>query len=244
MAKLRKPSQHSIDLYNKLVQQQNEVRKKLRAMHIKAEETLGAGRLPALVMPKSARKIKKSQFQGLTPEQLRARLKAYWKKYKEMKLLFAKGINSYLKNTVFKGYKELWQGKDGINELPKGRFGRYTKEQIENSQLGSFMELYNQLFTRGVDFFMALLYTGKVLEFKVIYDELNGKGRGFTYVEQQADMLKVYNSPKARTELVEKARLLTGYYEHSESVKRKAKAQENKFSEEDLSRIKKRHENN
>lgn len=214
---MRRPSQRSIDLYNQLVAQQNKVRKQLRKLHKKAEETLGAGRLPALVIPKSARKIRMHDFQGLTPEQLHARLRAYWKAYQEKKALFGKGLKSYLARTVMQGYLELWQGKDGIGEEPEGSFGRYSKEQIENSDKGEFMQLYNQLFTRGPEFFLALLYTGRVVAFKEIYDEIRGLGRGYRYVEQQADMLSIYASPKARTKLMEEAEKITGY-KHSKAV--------------------------
>lgn len=228
---LRRPSKHSIDLYNQLVENQNKVRKQLRKIHKHAEETLGAGRLPALVIPKSAHKIRSNHFSGLTPEELRRRLKAYWGKYQDLKRLFANGMDSYLKETVFNGYKELWSGENGIGELPEGKFGRYSKEQIAfaDEKTASVMKLYNQLFTRGVDFFMALLYTNKILDFKVIYDELhNIGGRGYSYIEQQSDFLKVYNSPKARAELVERAKEVMGEYRHSERAKKRAKQHKDK----------------
>lgn len=239
---IRRPSKHSIDLYNQLVEQQNKVRRQLLKMHKKAEETLGAGRLPALVIPKSAHKVRPDNFirrEGMSIEKLREKLREYWARYAQMKKLFGKGIDSYLKETVFRGYKELWTGENGIGEDPEGAFGRYSKEQIQNadSRTASVMQLYNQLFTRGVDFFMALLYTNKVLDFKVIYDELHHiGGREYTYIDQQADLLKVYNSPKARLDLIRQAQEVTGDYKHSERVKKRARQRkakdEAKLSEE------------
>ena len=75
---LRKPSQRSINLYNRLIEQQNKVRKTLIHVHKKAEETIGAGRLPALIIPKSAHKIRNNQFSISGP--YRRRIKTQIKK--------------------------------------------------------------------------------------------------------------------------------------------------------------------
>ena len=225
---VRKPSQRTIDIYNELVSKQNKVRRALRKMHLHAEEVTPVGRLPALVIPKSAKKINKNTFADMGSYAL----KKWWAKYKVAKTLFSEGIKSYLKETVFKGYKELWSGVNGIGEEPKGKFGRYSQEQILYSDNSRAMEVYNALFTHGVDFFMALLYTGKVTEFKYIYDDLMGKVEKNSYLEQQVDKIRRYFSPKARAQLMIQAKEVTGDYKHSESAKRKAKKLE-KEDEED-----------
>ena len=226
MPKLRKPSQHSIDLYNQLVDIQNQIRKKLKRMHKNAEEVSGAGRLPALVIPKSAHKIRRSHFEGLSPAELRARLKMYWARYKTAKELFSGGLNSYLAKTVMKGYKELWLNGSGsfggIGEKPEGYFGRFSKEQIENSDMGRAMEVYNLLFTHGTAFFMALLYTDKIIDFKWIYDDLTGKVEANTYLNQQIDNVVRYLSPKNRADLMKQAQYVTGEYKHSKRAKERA----------------------
>ena len=223
MAKLRKPSQRTIDLYNQLVEQQNKVRKTLRRIHKQAEEALGAGRLPALVIPKSSHKIRDSNFDKLSKDELSRRLKMFWQRYREAKKLFSKGLKSYLAETVYKGYKELWQDSNsGIGEKPEGAFGRYSKEQIQNSPYGRAMEVYNILFTSGPELFLALLYTGRVIQFKYIYLELQGVGnKEYSWLEQQVDELRGINSPKVRARIIKEAEGLIGKYTHSESVERK-----------------------
>ena len=164
MAKLRRPSQRTIDIYNQLVAKQNQVRKTLIKMHKQAEETLTAGRLPALVIPKRARKYRNMFSAGLSKTELKRRLKAFWDKYRTAKELFSGGVSSYLKQMVFKGYKDLWI--EQLGEAPEGKFGRYTPDQIRLSRMGRAMEVYNMLFTHGSDLFLSLLYTDRVTEFK------------------------------------------------------------------------------
>ena len=227
MAKLRRPSKHTIDLYNQLVNQQNKVRKQLRKIHKKAEEALGVGRLPALVIPKTAHKIKHSDSIS--------NLRLFWSRYRQMKQLFSSGLKSYLAETVYKGYKELWQDEQfGIGEKPEGAFGRYSKEQIENSPNGRIMEVYNILFTTGAEFFLALLYTGRVIAFKYIYLEMNGVGnKEYSWIEQQADLLTNIRSPKVREKIMEEAKAYIGEYNHSKSVNSKIWRREQKDKDED-----------
>lgn len=221
---LRRPSQRSIDLYNALVDKQNQVRKQLRKIHKHAEESIGAGRLPALVIPKTAHKIKKSYFVGLSPEKLRARLQAYWKTVRERKAIFASGLDSYLKHYVMKGYQELYTDNAyGIGYKPNGYFGRYSKEQMEADEDNApKMRAYNALFTRGADFFMALLYTGHVVEFKWIYLEFkNGTSKEINFLDEQTEEANRLSSPKNRAKLYEKAEEITGY-KHPNNLKRRA----------------------
>ena len=82
---MRVPSERTINLYNRLVANQNKVRKTLIRLHKNAEETSGAGRLPALVIPKSARRIKNNYFQVLSKDELKRRLKAFYNKLRQAK---------------------------------------------------------------------------------------------------------------------------------------------------------------
>lgn len=231
---LKIPSQRSIDLYNQLVEQQNKVRKHLRKIHKNAEEALGAGRLPALVIPKSAHKVKKSHFQGLSPEKLRARLKAFWQAYGLKKELFKSGTNSYLNKIVVKGYRELWEGEYGINEKPEHNYfgGMYSKEQIENADedRAKAMRAYNGMFTRGADYFIALLYTNNVVEFKFIYQELyqGMNNKEYSFMDQQIDINNRFSGPKQRAKLMEDAEAVIGDYKHKNKDKKKAKYYEEK----------------
>lgn len=231
MAKLKKPSSRSIAIYNELVAKQNEVRNTLKRIHKHAEETLTAGRLPALVIPKRARKLRQNYFSGLSKAELRARLKKWWAQYRRMKEMFAGGINTYLKTTVFRGYKDLWT--DQIGQDPNGYFGRYSEEQIKKSDMGHAMEVYNMLFTHGSDFFMALLYTGKVTEFKYIYDDLVGKVEKNYYLDDQIDKIKRYLNPANRKILFSQADKVTGNYRHSQKAINKAKKLEKKAEEDE-----------
>ena len=233
MANYRRPSQRSIDIYNQLVETQNKVRKTLIKMHKQAEETLFVGRLPALVIPKRARKLRNIYSEGLSKAELKKRLERFWKKYREIKELFSGGVSSYLKSMVFKGYRDLWREQIGID--PEGKFGRYSEDQITNSDLGRAMEVYNMLFTHGSDLFLALLYTQRVTEFKYIYDDLVGKVEKNYYLEDQVSKISDFiRSPKAREQLYLEAEKITGY-NHSKAIVNKVK----KAEEEDAEDIRK-----
>lgn len=207
---MRVPSIKTIDLYNRLVANQNKVRKTLIRVHKNAEETSGAGRLPALVIPKSARRIKNNYFQGLSKDELKRRLKLFYAKYKESKRLFGQGLKSYLARIVKDGYLDLW--KDQIDFVgggrPEGAFGRYSKEQIENSYMGEYMEVYNLLNSLSSEVFLALLYSGRIIQFKYIYqDIISGTGeKENSWLQQQKEILEIYRSPKARKELMDSVR--------------------------------------
>lgn len=228
----RIPSQKSIDLYNQLVAKQNKVRSQLRKIHKNAEEALGAGRLPAIVIPKSAHKIKRSYFEGLSPKELQRRLNIFRAKVRQAKELFAKGLQSYLGKTVKDGYLELWrdQIKDFSGEDPVGFVGRdgiarmYSKEQIEKSPYGDFMKTYNRLFRLSPEGFLALLYTGKMISFKYIYEEMKSTraGSGYSWLDQQNDILNTASvdmgmSPKEFLHMLSSSKAIKKAYETATS---------------------------
>lgn len=202
---LKIPSQRSIDLYNQLVAQQNKVRKQLIRIHKNAEEASGAGRLPALVIPKNAHKTTRDRFYGLSKSELQKRLKAFYQRYNEAKRLFGQGLRSYIARTVKQGYMELW--RDQIlfigGEAPQGQFNMFTKEQIENSFVGEFMETYNKLNRLSAEVFLGLLYSGRIIQFKYIYAEMIGNGnKEYSWLDQQNDNLVGMSSKKAQIELM------------------------------------------
>lgn len=228
---MRRPSQRSIDLYNQLVKRQNEVRKALRKIHKHAEETLGAGRLPALVIPKSAKRIRRNYFEGISKAELTRRLRMFWNSYKQARELFSgkDPLRKYLGRTVFDGYRQLWV--DLIGTDPEGSTGHYTQEQIINAgDAGQFMEVFNKLFSRGQEmYFLALLYTKQVIEFKWIYQEYitGGVNYEYGYLSQQRDILARYiNNPKARKELYERASEITGYNHQNKTISKAEKRKE------------------
>lgn len=223
---MRKPSQKSIDLYNKLIAQQNKVRKQLKRIHKNAEETVGAGRLPALIIPKPARKLRRSYFEGLSAKELNRRLRKYWSKLSELKTEFSKGLTSYLARTVKDGYMELWldQIERHSGERPDVFHGHlFSKEQIQESEYGDFMKTYNRLFMLSPEVFLAMLYTGRMIAFKYIYRELervSHNGAEGSWLEEQNDLLNLRSekmdedfkkimtdirSPKKQARVVEEA---------------------------------------
>lgn len=173
---MRKPSQHTIDLYNQLVERQNEVRKTLKKIHKRAEEALGAGRLPSLVMPTRTHKLRTNQFEGLSPKELQRRLKKFWTKYREAKALFGAGLRSYLAHTVKRGYVDLWreQLQSQLGLEGEGYNGRFTdlqmKEASESDRL--FMEAYNRMISLPAEMFYVMLMRGEIIQFQFIYQEM------------------------------------------------------------------------
>lgn len=233
---MRRPSEKSIALYNELVERQNRVRRQLKKIHKKAEETLGAGRLPALIIPKTARKIKRNLFYGLTPAELHARLRKYWARLDQLKADFSRGLSSYLAKTVKDGYIELWrdQIEQHSGEVPEGFHGRlFSKEQMENSDYGDFMRTYNRLFMLSPEVFLAMLYSGRLIQFKYIYRELEKMSSGGaegSWLQEQNELLS--SSPKEQAKLVEKLIGKETGYEHSKRVMREVEAKEAKAKED------------
>ena len=89
------------------------------------------------------------------------------------------------------------------------------------------------LFGRNSDFFVALLYTNRVTEFKYIYDDLTGKVEKNYYLNDQIEKISDFiRSPKARTQLYKEAEKIIGEYRHSKSVRNKVKKAEKEAEEE------------
>lgn len=189
---MRRPSQHTIDLYNQLVKKQNAVRKILKKIHKRAEETLGVGRLPALIVPKKARTVRNSNNMNI---------RLFWQRYRNMRDLFAKGVDSYLGKVVKAGYLQIW--RDQIDIIPEGYFGTYSALQIrEAGELGRFMEVYNKLTRLSGLAFLALQYTNNITAFKWIYEDFKAYREGRfnrvnSYLEEQLEALERVGSSKA-----------------------------------------------
>ena len=185
---MRRPSQHTVDLYNQLVKKQNAVRKILKKIHKHAEETLGVGRLPALILPKKARQIRNRD---------NLNIKLFWLRYRNMRDMFSGGLNNYLGKVVKQGYMQLWRDQIGID--PEGYFNMYTPLQIkEAGELGKFMEVYNKLNRLSGLQFLALQYVGGITAFKWIYDEMKygAKDKENSYLQQQLESLEKFGSGK------------------------------------------------
>ena len=225
---MRRPSQKSIDLYNRLVARANEVRKKLKRIHKREEEAFGAGRLPALIIPKSSHKVRANQFQGLSSAELHRRLKAYWANLSRLKEQFAQGLRSYLAKTVKDGYMELW--RDQIEafsgERPEGFHGlMFSKEQIEDSNFGMFMQTYNKLFRLSPEVFLAMLYTGRITAFKWIYLEMkDGRTAEGSWIQEQNELISL--GVKDQTKLVKEVLGEEYDYKHSQRVLEKVERKE------------------
>lgn len=213
MAKLRRPSQHTIDLYNQLVAQQNKVRKQLLRIHKKAEETIPTGRLPALTIPKKARRISARDF-DVDKASLRRRLQAFWSRYAQAKAFFGQGIKSYLSKTVKQGYMDLWRERMQIEMglIPEGAYGRFSALQLKemNEDERRIADIYNFLVGLSAEVFLALLYRGKLLQFQFIYEEMKYgvKDKENSWSAQQADLLEDYHSRKVQKELLEQDEIM------------------------------------
>ena len=227
-SRLKTPSQRSIDLYNQLVAKQNKVRKTLRKIHKEAEASQGAGRLPALVIPKNAHKIKQSKFKGLSRAKRKAKLEAFWADYRELRDQFAGAdpLRKYIAKTVTAGYRALFRDLIGIE--PEAN-GYYSKGQIATSDelTGKYMELFNKMFRYGNEMhFYKLLITGNILEFKYFYREfMYGNENENTFVEEQLDVWKRANTIEARMQLDEALKQISPelYKElHKEETRKKA----------------------
>lgn len=231
---MRRPSQRTIDIYNQLVEKQNQVRKTLIRVHKRAEETQGAGRLPALVIPKKARKVRFSDFnnsnkyfrKALRKARMIAKIKAFWKSYKEKMGLFGKGLTSYIARTVKDGYMELW--RDQIlflsGEAPAGVANKFTREQIQGSFMGNFMETYNKLQAMSPLKFLVLLYKGDLLQFKYIYQEMAYGEKEQGYLWQQNELLEKNKSLRVTLADVDNMIREKPDYEHKQKTIRRAES--------------------
>ena len=209
---LRRPSQHSIDLYNKLVEEQNKVRRRLLRIHKKAEETIPAGRLPALIIPKKARKITREYFE-VDKMSLKRKLRAFWKKYSQAKEFFGQGIKSYLSRTLKDGYLELWrnQMQEQLGIMVEGGKWYFTPLQLKemSEEDRRFAEIYNFLARLSPEVFLALLYRGKLLQFQFIYEEMRyGARKEYSWIDQQIELLEPYRSRKVQAELLRQDEIL------------------------------------
>lgn len=215
--KTRKPSQRSIDIYNQLVKQQNKVRKQLKRFHKRVEEREGVGKLPALQVPKRARSVLMSQ---LNSEIAR---KAFWKRYTHAKELFGQGLKSYLSRVIKQGYMELW--REQIGTEPLGVAKMFTKEQIENSDMADFMETYNRLNRLSSEVFLAMLYSGEIISFKYIYQEMQGSsGQSYSWLEQQNDLLDTFGKGRKQIALLKELKDAESPITHRQSTISKAEA--------------------
>lgn len=215
---LRRPSQHSIDLYNKLVEEQNKVRRRLLRIHKKAEETIPAGRLPALIIPKRARKIANNYFE-VDKMNLKRKIKAFWNKYSQAKEFFGQGIKSYLSRTLKDGYLELWRNQiqEQLGIKPEGGVNAkvgawyFSSSQLEemSEEERKIAEIYNFLARLSPEVFLALLYRGKLLQFQFIYEEMRyGSTKEYSWIDQQMELLEPYRSRKVQAELLRQDEIL------------------------------------
>ena len=237
MAKLRRPSQHTIDLYNQLVAQQNKVRKQLLRIHRRAEETIPTGRLPALIIPKKARRISARDF-DVDKMTLKRKLQAFWDRYRKAKAFFGQGIKSYLSKTVKEGYMDLWRERMRIEMglIPEGYRGRFSqlqmKEMTEDER--RIVEIYNFLESLSPEVFLALLYRGRLIQFQFIYEEMKYgiKDKENSWSAQQADLLEDLRSRKAQIELLNQDEILRDEFGMKRYITTEGKSREMTYSGE------------
>lgn len=213
---MRKPSQHSVDLYNQLVKKQNAVRRILKKIHKDAGDALGVGRLPSLVLPKRVKKVNYST---------NINAKVFWRKYKEAQTLFAGqrgGLNTYLGKTLKQGYLETI--RDWIDAKPASFYNSrtqkeqtgvyYTLEQMNSADevTAKAMKVYNAYVRTPAIVFLGMLYVGAITPLKFIYDELRygfGGKNAFndkenSYLQQQIESFENYASGKNMIKFISK----------------------------------------
>ena len=107
----------------------------------------------------------------------------------------------------------------------------FSKEQIQESNFGKFMEVYNRLFRMSPEVFLAMLYTGRITAFKWIYLEMkNGDRAGAegSWLQEQVESLDLVKGPKDQAKLVKEVLNEDIDYKHSKRVIERAERREAK----------------
>lgn len=201
MAKKWTPSLKQLSLYDELLKRQNITRKRLlKRRRIAEQEGSSFGRpLPDLVLPMKVRRHRNvmryaNQFNSY--EEYRAKIRAL------QQLYGGKGdpLLRYYKETYKKNILALVKGwvTDvlGYNIAPQGYFGKYSDEQIQDSNQvandgGRFLELYNKFIGMSTGEFMAMYDSGFIPKMKYIYEEMKGVGGvEFSYVDEFLESFK------------------------------------------------------
>lgn len=202
---LRRPSARTVDLYNQLIQKQNKVRSVLRKIHKEAEQASGAGRLPALVVPKSSHKVRPNYFNGLTKAQLQLRLKRFYESYRNLRESFGgkDPLRRYIAKTVTSGYRDLFKDLIGIEPASPGFYSKSQRIHATDAMTAKYMDLYNKMFHYGNEMqFYKLLITGHIIEFKWFYREfMYGSENENAYVDQQLEEWDRFSSIEERMKL-------------------------------------------
>jgi len=198
MAKL---SQKQLNYYDELLKKKRQVEKKLVRYRKKQEQK--GGRLPPLILPDSPEGTSKR----VNWRALKRRMGAerFRKMLSEWNKLYGEGINSYLRETLKRGYMELW--RDLISRLsegiePKGRF--FTKEQMDavSSDIARYMKTYNRLQWLSPSMFHYLHHKGMIIGFKEIYNEaMSLTGLQFNYLEEQNEMLDISKIVRSKEDI-------------------------------------------
>lgn len=181
------PTQRELRLYDELVKKSNQVRRVLKKSRNNQEKETPVGRLPALVVPTQKKSSNRVNWRRIRREMSR---QEWRRKLKEFKLMFGEGMKSYLRETYKKGYLLLWQ--EHIGELPEGKFGRYSEEQMAEAgdKMAKFMEMYNRINGMSPIAFYHMAQKGFLVDFQFIYDDLGGKEFGF--IDQQIENISLY----------------------------------------------------
>lgn len=210
-----KPTHRQATLYDKLLKQQNKLRKRLIRQRKELEESTGVGRLPDLVIPSKAhtrRNVNNYSFDSY--EEFRRKLKALTNLY---------GYNPDNRKTdpLLRWYKlnykdkilELWREKiaDVGDRFGAGKLdvlhefghegGRYTQAEIDRirelggdvSRLADYMEAYNELVGMRIAQFMDAYNNSYFPKYQFIYNDLEKLGVGESgFLEQLVQGIKDY----------------------------------------------------
>ena len=206
----RRPSQRTIEIYNSLVEKQNEVRRRLKRIHAHAEEAFGAGRLPSLIVPPKAKKIRTNYFNDFvhkhSRKQVEKKLSNFWETYRQSKSLFGQGLRSYLSRVVKQGYVDLWKDQmlTQLGIWGEGYAGRFTEIQIKEASESDkkFMLAFNRMISLPAEMFYIMLMRKEIIQFQFIYQEMTYgyRDKENSWIDQQLSLFEKNRSWKKQVE--------------------------------------------
>lgn len=180
MAKQWQPTGKQLRTYDEILKKYNKMRNQIVKSHRALEEHIGAGRMPALVVPERHRKMTISQIR-ISGRRLFAL------KIKQLKRVVHGGLQKFYSDYK-KSYLELYR-EYIIQEDPEGYQGRFFSDlqikEEKDPQMRQFMHDYNSIVNMNGTVFALLVKTGRVPEFRRLYDQFQGGFRPYENYGQQ-----------------------------------------------------------
>lgn len=206
MAGSWKPTEKQLSTYELLVKKYSKMRKQIIKAHRNLEEITG-GRLPSLVVPERHRKMRMAQIRM-------SGRKIFLAKVKQLRKIVNEGIKGFFKSYK-KSYLDLYRTYI-IGEDPEaGKYHTmYSEMQIKEMEatdpkMAQFMHDYNKIVTMPPEVFAFLVKSGKLPEFKYVYNEL---GKGLTFAESYAERMSLGLKQARRIDVKKAGDFLSGKF--------------------------------